>query len=83
MEELLVWNAEEISYYIELNVVVLLLFWILVRETIRNSEIFIDGSLSNKAKQADLFPVLQKISFWISFLVSLCQKMKAWQVLKR
>lgn len=52
------------SYYIELNVVVPLLLWILVKEkglTIHNSEIFIDGSLSNEAKQTDLFPVIQHI----------------------
>lgn len=57
MGELLVWNVGEISYYIELNAVVPLLFWILVRGkglTFHNSEILIDGSLSNKAKQAYL-----------------------------
>lgn len=69
MGELLVWNVEEMSFHIELNVAVPLLFWILVKGlTIHNSEIFIDGSLSNKAKQADLFLVLQKICFWMSFL---------------
>lgn len=91
MGELLVWNVGEISYYTELNAVVPLLFWLLVRGkglTVYKSEIVIDGSLRNKTQEAalflhDLFPVLHKTSFWISFMVSLCQKGKAWQVLKR
>jgi len=83
MGKLLVCFVRAVSY----NFIVYLLLCTLVRGkvfTIRNSEVFIDESLSNEAKQAEYHVISFQFStrhafesLYCTFLLSLCKKVKA------